>query len=219
MLRSAILFSFCFLSIFLSAQNDSIHVLGPSIGIFEFNSSSLNDDLKSIGAMEKFQSTYTTAGLDYNASIPVGGRYGSNLLQSAFSFGYILPQSVITGDIVESKYTLHGWQFASSFWGFTFVDKPGFVIAAGPGLEFGNFKLLLQDNSKTIKATNSFFAPLARLELRVNLGHLGAGLRATYRYDLTNAKWINEVNAHTLPDLRNYGYGIQFYIGYSWNRK
>jgi hypothetical protein len=219
MLRFHLLISILFFSLFSFAQNDTIHVLGPSIGIFEFNSSALNDDLASIGAAGKFQSVYTATGIDFVTTIPEGGRYGSHLLQSAFSFGYILPQTVNCGDISISKYTLHGWQFASSFWGFTVVDNHGFVLAAGPGLEFGNLKLEMQNESDKIKATNSFFSPFARLDLRVNFGHFGAGLRASYRYDITNPKWINEVNTRPLPDFRNYGYGFQFYIGYSWKRK
>lgn len=224
-MRRFLFFSFLFIQQTGFAQSDSIplpdtaanaeHIsiinyLSVSVGQFHADFSNLNYQLEKWGAAKTF-STYNTVGINLRGQINTGSRA---TWDGSIGFEYFLPQDISIGDSLN--FHLHGWHLMTSLYGFRIIEKQHFGFVAGPGIDWGNLKMLRTLNGTKTHYDNPFISPFARIELRFNFWKIYFGARASYYIDVAKGKWnVEEPNRPFLPNVPATGLGFQLFLGYS----
>lgn len=117
------------------------------------------------------------------------------------AFHYYLPfenEALLNGQIRKTQ--LRGWEFLSCKDGIDIVMAKLFDISGGIGFYFGNLKL----HQGAQKYTNPFVAPMAKIDLRMNVWKISIGARVSGRFDITYSNWKRHSNG--MMELPGYKY-------------
>lgn len=128
------------------------------------------------------------------------------------AFHYYIPQgndAFLNGQ--DTRTRLHGWEFLSCKDGIDIIPAKLFDLSGGLGFYCGNLKL--DFGSK--RYTNPFVAPMAKIDLRMNIWRISLGARASGRYDLTYGNWKRKSSGMMeLPEYKFREMQCTFYIGW-----
>jgi hypothetical protein len=212
-MKTRFILIFLFATLFSFGQDSSrvsvFNFISVSGGQFQLDLSSLNSQLKTWGTTQTFQPV-NTLGINCRGNL-LTGRKGS--FDAALCLEKVLPQIISAGDSL--KFSLNGWHIMTSLYGIRIVDRKHFVFTAGPGIDWGNVKIIRTLEGAKTHYNNPFISPFARAEMRVMFWKIMLGMRVSYRYEITKGEWTPEEQGRpSLPDSQSTGYGLQFFIGY-----
>ncbi|HTL82622.1 MAG TPA: hypothetical protein VL651_13005 [Bacteroidia bacterium] len=206
----------CLFSIHLHAQNTDMRAgtadqraFMLAGGIFITDLSELNAHVSSFGNTSGFSSQWFLSGL--HLIWPTATKYYE--WKGMLGFDVFIPQLINAGD--TAQFTLRGWHFMSSLFAkdlFRRNTKLAFEIA--PGIEWGKAKLRMELPGSEFRYSNVFIAPFARMEFRYIIKRVAIGIRACYRFDLTDPLWREKTGGiYSFGKTRFAGPGVQLFIG------
>ena len=176
-----------------------------SAGQFHADFKTLNAELLSRGATKTFGSSFNTVGMNWAEPTEFG-------FDAALCLEFLLPENVSDND--SSKFHLYGWHFTTSLLGLRMVDTKHWAATAGPCLDFGNVKVLANQNGIHTNYYNPFISPLMRAEIRYAIWRIVIGSRISYRWDFSKGQWKQTGELSPLPGSKFSGLGLQCFIGW-----
>ena len=194
----------------LARSSDSINynniMLHAEVGYTNFHAWKLSDMFIPGGGKEF--PAFTTVGLGGLISAD----YEKFRFEGYYGFHNFLPfdnDAMIDGSSVKTR--LRGWEATYSKFGADIVPAKLFDVSGALGFYFGNLKLDWNNR----RYTNPFVAPMAKIDLRVNLWRISVGARAAYRYDITYGNWKRKsYGMAVLPEYKFREFQCMVFVGW-----
>ena len=144
----------------------------------------------------------------------VGGR-SHDMTDGAIMVHFFQPQKLLAFD--STSYQIRGWELMTSLFGYDVLRSVDAVdLTIGPGVYWGSLKMRRYFNNSNTKQfelfKNPFVAPMIRGDLRFVFGPVAFGGRASWRYDITKARW-KKGSSVTLPGYKFEELQYMVYIG------
>lgn len=185
-------------------------IFAVEVGYTNFRPYAVNDHL--FPGNSGFENLITYGGSFFGIS---GGRY-AHTWDAAIGFHLFQPQERM-GTLDSLSYQVRGWELMTSIFGYDVLNRVNAVdLTFAPGMYWGNLKLRKYfdggNPGQFELFKNPYIAPMVRADLRFVLGPVAVGGRASFRYDITSARW-KKGNSVQLPGYRFRELQYMVYIG------
>lgn len=193
-----------------STRGSFFNLISVSAGRYDWDNDKLNSQIRSWNSSAAFQ-PLNAIGINIRGNILIGAE---GAYDAAIGLEIFQPQRVLISDSLQFR--LQGWHLMTSIYGIQIINKDRFSLTVGPGIDWGKLNITRTLDGVKAHYNNPFISPFARIEMRYIIWKICLGVRASYRYEFTNASWDPE--GYNLPILTNSkfsGFGLQAFIGYS----